>query len=130
MDCHSTAIQVQVASHDAPALAGSHVLVHLKAEDGDVAEGPHLLTSNAGAIGLCTILKQKQAALASNLRDRLDIYWSSAHVDGNDASGSGCNPGSQIFGINPESVVNVRQNRNCAQIHNRSHDGNPHVCRD
>ena len=127
MNSDCAPVQTQVARDHASTLARSHVLVHLKAEDGHIAERSRLLATNTRAISLRAIFQQKETAFARNLGNRLDVCRSATHVDSNDPSGPPVNAAAQIFGIDSECFINIGQNRNCAQIYNRSHHRNPHV---
>ena len=62
--------RARIVGDDAAALAGGHILIHLEAEDGHVAERADLPAVNAAAGALRAILQQEQAMLACDSADR------------------------------------------------------------
>src|SRR5215470_1903138 len=113
----SALIETLVPSYDAATLSSSHIFVHLKAEDRDIAESANLAALDACTICLRAVFEQKEAALARNLCNIGHVRLRSAHVDNDDSPRARGDPVWQIFCIDTECVINICQNWNSSEIH-------------
>ena len=121
------AIQAEVVGHYRATLTRRHVLVHLKAEDGYIAEGPNSLAANGSPVARGAVLEQEEFPLASDLQDGSRVPRSAAHMHHDDAGGSGRDAALDGSRVEAEGLIDIRQNRDGPLIHDRCQHRHPHV---
>src|SRR5947209_273316 len=107
MASNDAVVETYIVGHHAPALAGTHVLVHLETEDSYIAESPDLLPANAPAVTLGAIFQQENASPLCHLAKGLGIARRATHVYEDDAGGPRGDLALGVTGIEAECVVDV-----------------------
>src|SRR5262245_11721173 len=104
-----------IVADDHATFAAGHVLVELEAEDRDIAKGAGTSAVNAGAVGLSTVLHDRQSSAARDLHQLFDGAGRAAHMNDEHGLAVGSNLALEVLRIHAERLIDIDQARNGSQ---------------
>lgn len=124
---HNPAEQCVFLRDDHASVARGHVFVQLEAEDADIAIKTYRLSAKTRPGSLCTVFDQRDASLAANFGNAIDVAGCTTHMDKNYSASMGTNLLLKVAGIDAIRVVDVHQAGHCTRPHHGREATDPQI---